>query len=97
MLQHHAVLCGLSQSLSFFTFSRVLQGVGGALMVPVGRIIVLRNTKTEDIIRAVGLITWPGLIGPVVGPAIGGFLTDLCFMASGYFFINVPIGILGII
>jgi len=90
-----SILCGLSESLWFFTLSRVLQGVGGALMVPVGRIIVLRNTKTEDIIRAVGLITWPGLIGPVVGPAIGGFLTSY---ASWHwiFFINVPIGIIGI-
>jgi len=90
-----SVLCGLSESLWFFTLSRVLQGIGGALMVPVGRMIVLRNTKTEDIIRAVGLITWPGLIGPVVGPAIGGFLTSY---ASWHwiFFINVPIGIVGI-
>ncbi|SMC81385.1 DHA2 family efflux MFS transporter permease subunit [Polynucleobacter kasalickyi] len=90
-----SVLCGLSENLWFFTLSRVLQGMGGALMVPVGRIIVLRNTKTEDIIRAVGLITWPGLIGPVVGPAIGGFLTSYATW-HWIFFINVPIGIIGI-
>lgn len=90
-----SVLCGLSESLWFFTISRILQGVGGALMVPVGRIIVLRNTGKEDLIRAIGLITWPGLIGPVVGPALGGFLTSY---ASWHwiFFINVPIGLVGI-
>ena len=90
-----SILCGLSESLWFFTLSRMLQGVGGALMVPVGRVIVLRNTSKQDLIRAIGLITWPGLIGPVVGPAIGGFLTSY---ASWHwiFFINVPIGLLGI-
>ena len=80
-----SILCGISESLFFFIFARILQGIGGALMVPVGRIIVLRNTPKEGIIAAIGLITWPALIGPVVGPAIGGFFT------------NVPIGIIGII
>lgn len=91
-----SVLCGISQSLEFFIFARVLQGIGGALMVPVGRIIVLKNTPKEGIIAAIGLITWPALIGPVVGPAVGGFFTTY---ASWHwiFFINVPIGIVGII
>ncbi|WP_281970343.1 MULTISPECIES: DHA2 family efflux MFS transporter permease subunit [unclassified Polynucleobacter] len=91
-----SILCGISESLNFFIFSRVLQGVGGALMVPVGRIIVLKNTPKEEIIPAIGLITWPALIGPVVGPAIGGLFTTY---ASWHwiFFINVPIGIIGII
>lgn len=91
-----SVLCGISESLEFFIFARVLQGIGGALMVPVGRIIVLKNTPKEGIIAAIGLITWPALIGPVVGPAVGGFFTTY---ASWHwiFFINVPIGIVGII
>jgi len=91
-----SILCGISESLDFFIFARVLQGIGGALMVPVGRIIVLKNTPKEDIIAAIGLITWPALIGPVVGPAIGGLFTTY---ASWHwiFFINVPIGIIGII
>jgi EmrB/QacA subfamily drug resistance transporter len=91
-----SILCGISESLFFFIFARILQGIGGALMVPVGRIIVLRNTPKEGIIAAIGLITWPALIGPVVGPAIGGFFTTY---ASWHwiFFINVPIGIIGII
>jgi len=91
-----SILCGISESLNFFIFARVLQGIGGALMVPVGRIIVLKNTPKEGIIAAIGLITWPALIGPVVGPAIGGLFTTY---ASWHwiFFINVPIGIVGII
>ena len=90
-----SILCGLSDSLSMFIFARVLQGVGGALMVPVGRAVVLRGTPKEGIIRAVALITWPGLIAPVVGPAIGGFITTY---ASWHwiFFINVPLGLIGI-
>lgn len=90
-----SILCGLSDSLSMFIFARVLQGVGGALMVPVGRAVVLRGTPKEGVIRAVALITWPGLIAPVLGPAIGGFITTY---ASWHwiFFINVPLGLIGI-
>jgi len=90
-----SILCGISSNLYFFIFARVLQGIGGALMVPVGRIIVLRNTPKEEIIAAIGLITWPALIGPVVGPAIGGLFTKYATW-HWIFFINVPIGIVGI-
>ena len=90
-----SVLCGLSESLPMFIFARVLQGVGGALMVPVGRSVVLRGTPKDGVIRAIALITWPGLVAPILGPAIGGFLTTY---ASWHwiFFINVPLGLIGI-
>jgi EmrB/QacA subfamily drug resistance transporter len=90
-----SILCGLSESLSMFIFARVLQGVGGALMVPVGRSVVLRGTPKEGVIRAIALITWPGLVAPVLGPAIGGFIATY---ASWHwiFFINVPLGLIGI-
>jgi EmrB/QacA subfamily drug resistance transporter len=90
-----SILCGLSNNLFVFILARILQGIGGALMVPVGRIIVLRNTPKEEIISAIGLITWPGLIGPVVGPAVGGLFTKYLTW-HWIFFINVPIGLLGI-
>lgn len=91
-----SILCGLSDSLPMFIFARVLQGAGGALMVPVGRTVVLRGTPKEGVIRAIALITWPGLVAPVVGPAIGGFITTY---ASWHwiFFINVPLGLIGIL
>ncbi|WP_448950546.1 MFS transporter [Labrys neptuniae] len=91
-----SILCGLSSNLLVFTAARILQGVGGALMVPVGRLIVLRNTQKQDLMRAIATITWPGLAAPVLGPPIGGFLATY---ASWHwiFFLNVPLGILGFI
>lgn len=67
-----SLLCGLSTSLPMFTFSRLLQGIGGALMVPVGRLLVLRVTEKQDLVKMIALITWPGLIAPVLGPPLGG-------------------------
>lgn len=89
-----SILCGLSTSLWFFTAARIAQGVGGALMVPVGRLIVLRNTAKADLIRAIAVITWPGLAAPVLGPPVGGFLATY---ASWHwiFFLNVPLGLVG--
>lgn len=91
-----SILCGLSTSLPVFTAARILQGVGGALMVPVGRLIVLRNTAKQDLMRAIATITWPGLAAPVLGPPIGGFLATYATW-HWIFFLNVPLGILGFI
>ncbi len=90
-----SIMCGLSTNLWFFTAARILQGIGGALMVPVGRATVLRSTNKENLINAISLITWPGLVAPVVGPAIGGFLTTYASW-RWIFFLNVPLGIVGI-
>ncbi|MGN8119406.1 MFS transporter [Labrys sp. 22185] len=89
-----SILCGLSTSLPVFTAARILQGVGGALMVPVGRLIVLRNTAKPDLMRAIATITWPGLAAPVLGPPIGGFLATYATW-HWIFFLNVPLGIIG--
>jgi EmrB/QacA subfamily drug resistance transporter len=89
-----SILCGLSTSLWFFTAARILQGLGGALMVPVGRLIVLRNTQKADLMRAIAVITWPGLAAPVLGPPIGGFLTTY-WSWHWIFFLNVPLGLIG--
>jgi EmrB/QacA subfamily drug resistance transporter len=91
-----SVLCGFSVGLWSFTAARVLQGIGGAMMVPVGRLVVLRSTEKKDLMRSIAYITWPGLAAPVLGPPVGGFITDY---ASWHwiFFLNVPLGLLGII
>ena len=70
-----SILCGMSSGLREFTAARVLQGIGGALMVPVGRLVVLRTTEKKDLVRSIAYITWPGLAAPVIGPPVGGFIT----------------------
>jgi EmrB/QacA subfamily drug resistance transporter len=90
-----SVLCGLSNGLTSFTAARVLQGLGGAMMVPVGRLVVLRAAEKRDLMRAIAYITWPGLAAPVIGPPLGGLLTHY-FTWRWIFFLNVPLGLLGI-
>ena len=89
-----SVLCGLSSGIVTFTGARVIQGIGGAMMVPVGRLVVLRTTEKHNLIDAITFITWPGLIAPVVGPPVGGFITTY-FSWHWIFFLNVPLGIIG--
>jgi EmrB/QacA subfamily drug resistance transporter len=89
-----SILCGLSEGLWTFTAARVIQGIGGAMMVPVGRLVVLRTTEKHNLIDAITFITWPGLIAPVVGPPLGGFITTY-FSWHWIFFLNVPLGIVG--
>ena len=90
-----SVLCGLSHGIWEFTMARVAQGIGGSMMVPVGRLVVLHNTEKRDLMRSMAYITWPGLAAPVLGPVLGGFITTY---ASWHwiFFLNVPLGIAGI-
>ncbi len=86
-----SVLCGLAPNLTAFTGARVLQGMGGALMVPVGRMIVVRNTEKSRLMKAISTITWPAIVAPVVGPSVGGFITTY-FTWHWVFFLNVPFG-----
>jgi MFS family permease len=70
-----SLLCGISNSLWEFTAARTLQGIAGAMMVPVGQLVVLRCTEKKDLMRLISYITWPGLVAPLVGPPIGGLIT----------------------
>ncbi len=88
-----SVLCALSGSLTAFTLARILQGMGGALMVPVGRLVVLRGTPKAQLVRAIATITWPGLAAPIIGPALGGFITAH-WGWHWIFLVNVPLGLL---
>ena len=90
-----SVLCGFSNTLWQFTAARILQGLGGAMMVPVGRLVVLRVTEKKDLMLAMAYIIWPGLVAPVIGPPAGGFITTYSSW-RWIFFLNVPLGLIGI-
>jgi EmrB/QacA subfamily drug resistance transporter len=87
--------CALSQSLGNFVVARFIQGMGGAMMSPVGRLVLMRTIEKRKLIDAMALVTMPALIGPVIGPALGGFITTY-FTWHWIFLINIPIGLLGI-
>jgi EmrB/QacA subfamily drug resistance transporter len=86
-----SLLCGLCHTLTEFTLARILQGLGGAMMVPVGRLIVLRNTPKDRLTQAIAYITWPGLTAFVLGPPLGGFITTY-WSWHWIFFLNLPLG-----
>lgn len=90
-----SILCGLSNSLPELIAARVLQGCGGAMMVPVGRLIVLKTVPKSGLVQAMSLLTIPAVMGPVVGPPLGGFIVTY-YSWRWIFFINVPIGLIGI-
>lgn len=91
-----SVLCGISQSLPELVLARIFQGLGGAMMVPVGRLVLLRSVAKSDLVSAMTYLTVPALIGPILGPPLGGFITTY-FSWRWVFFINLPIGLLGML
>jgi EmrB/QacA subfamily drug resistance transporter len=90
-----SILCGLATSLHLLVASRVVQGCGGALMVPVGRIALVRTFPKSQLLRAWSFVTIPALIGPFLGPLAGGFIVDYLDWRV-IFFVNVPMGLLGL-
>lgn len=86
-----SLLCGLSANLGQFVATRILQGIGGALMVPVGRLVVLRETPKAALIRAIAVLTWPALVAPVLGPPLGGLLSEHGDW-RWIFWLNLPLG-----
>jgi EmrB/QacA subfamily drug resistance transporter len=88
--------CAAAVSLPMLTATRVLQGVGGALMVPVGRLVVLRTTAKSELIKAIAYLTWPALVAPVIAPALGGVLSTYASW-RWIFLINVPLGLVGLV
>ncbi|HUL88331.1 MAG TPA: MFS transporter [Pseudolabrys sp.] len=88
--------CALSGSLTDFVIARIVQGMGGAMMTPVGRMVVVRTISKRELVAAMAWVTTPALIGPVLGPPIGGFITTYATW-HWIFIINVPIGLLGIL
>ena len=84
--------CALATSLPMLVGTRVLQGVGGAMMVPVGRLVVIRTTAKTELVRAIAYLTWPALVAPLVAPALGGFLSTYASW-RWIFLLNLPLGL----
>jgi EmrB/QacA subfamily drug resistance transporter len=91
-----SLLCGTATGLGEFVVLRVLQGMGGAMMVPVGRLTVLKNTPKERLIAAIATLTWPAMAAPVLGPPVGGFITTYASW-RWIFYLNLPLGVIAAI
>src|SRR5271155_415493 len=87
--------CALSGSVTDIVIARTLQGIGGAMMTPVGRLVLLRSIDKSALVNAMAWVTVPALVGPVIGPPLGGFITTY-FSWHWIFLINIPIGLVGI-
>jgi EmrB/QacA subfamily drug resistance transporter len=90
-----SLLCGLAPNLPLLVASRIVQGVGGAMMMPVGRITLVRTFPKSELVRAMSFVAIPGLIGPLFGPLAGGLIVGY-FHWRLIFFVNLPIGALGL-
>jgi EmrB/QacA subfamily drug resistance transporter len=91
-----SAMCAAAPSLSMLVAARVLQGIGGAMLLPVGRLAVLRSVPRALFLQALSMVTIPGLIGPLLGPTLGGWLSEYSSW-HWIFLINIPIGLLGAI
>src|SRR5437868_8869439 len=88
--------CGFADSLWMLVVARIVQGMGGAMMVPVGRLVLLRTVPKSELVRAMSYVSVPALIGPVIGPPLGGFIVTYGSW-RWIFFSNIPIGALGVL
>ena len=91
-----SIACGLSVNLPMLSVARFVQGIAGALMMPVGRLVLLRNCSKAELVQALTYVTMPAMIGPIVGPPLGGFIATYADW-RWIFFLNVPVGVLGFI
>ena len=89
-------LCGISSTIHLLVACRILQGCGGAMMVPVGRLTLVRTFAKSELIRAMSFVAIPGLVGPMLGPVAGGLIVGY-FHWRFIFFVNIPIGLLGLL
>jgi EmrB/QacA subfamily drug resistance transporter len=90
-----SLLCGLCTNVHALVACRILQGMGGALMVPVGRLTIVRTFERSELVRAMSFVSIPALVGPMLGPVVGGFIVGY-FHWRVIFFVNVPIGLVGL-
>src|SRR6266436_7170824 len=90
-----SILCGISSDIHLLVACRILQGCGGAMMIPVGRLTIVRTFAKSELIRAMSFVAIPGLIGPMLGPVTGGLIVAY-FHWRVAFFVNIPIGLAGL-
>ena len=91
-----SLCCAISQDLTQLVISRVIQGLGGSLMTPVGRLALIKTFEKNELMKALNFATIPALIGPILGPLVGGYMVDYLSW-HWIFLINIPIGLLGLI
>jgi EmrB/QacA subfamily drug resistance transporter len=91
-----SLLCALSSSLAMLVGARIVQGFGGALLLPVGRLAILRGFPRGELLKALTFVTLPGLVGPLVGPTLGGWLVQVATW-HWVFLINLPVGVIGVV
>src|SRR5271154_2802612 len=91
-----SLLCGAVSNIHLLVACRIIQGCGGAMMVPVGRLTLVRTFAKSELVRAMSFVAIPGLVGPMLGPIAGGLIVGY-FHWRGIFFVNVPIGLIGLV
>ena len=91
-----SLFCGLSQNLPELVAARMFQGMAGAMMAPVGRLVLLKSVPKSELVRAMSYLTMPAMLGPVLGPPVGGFIVTY-FSWRWIFFINIPVAVLGVV
>jgi EmrB/QacA subfamily drug resistance transporter len=92
-----SISCANAPNVAFLVIARFFEGVGGALMMPVGRLVLMRNVEKRDLIQATSWVLIPAVVGPILGPPLGGFIVTYLHSWRWIFYINVPIGLLGIV
>src|SRR6185312_16825595 len=92
-----SILCGQAPSVPFLVAARFFQGIGGALMLPVGRLVLMRSVEKRDLIQATSWVLIPAVVGPILGPPVGGFIVTYLHSWRWIFYLNVPTGLIGIV
>ncbi|HEX4635434.1 MAG TPA: MFS transporter [Rhizomicrobium sp.] len=92
-----AISCANAPNVAFLVIARFFEGIGGALMMPVGRLVLMRNVEKRDLIQATSWVLIPAVVGPILGPPVGGFIVTYLHSWRWIFYLNVPIGLIGIV
>src|SRR3569832_2364965 len=92
-----SISCANAPNVTFLVIARFFEGVGGALMMPVGRLVLMRNVEKRDLIQATSCVLIPAVVGPILGPPVGGFIVTYLHSWRWIFYLNVPTGLIGIV